>query len=64
MFVGHMGYFVAFANIYKAFAVLMIKVLFLIELTQPNFEDGSNETYENWVIFDLNYSFCIVNKFV
>ena len=44
MFVGHMGYFIAFANIYKVFAVLIIEVFLLIELTQPNFEDGNNET--------------------
>ena len=60
MVLGHMGYFMAFANIYKAFAVLIIKVLLLIELTQRNFEDGSYET--KWKLghiwFELLFLYC------
>ena len=65
MFVGHMGYFIAFANIYKAFAVLIIEVLLLIELMQPNFEDGNNETKwrSSHIRFELLF-FCITNRFV
>ena len=59
MFVGHVGYFSASANICKAFAILIIEVILLTELPQPNLEDGKNEKKNDWVIFHLNDSFCI-----